>query len=322
MRAYELGSFDGPDALVLSELQDPEPGSSLVVDVRAIGVNFPDLLASKGQLQDLPDLPAVLGSEIAGVVSSAPQGSDWKVGDRIAAYLKGGGYAERVAVPVSDALPVADDADFATGAALVVNYHTASFAVAYRGRVTVGETVLVLGAAGGIGTAAVQIAKAHGARVIGGVADEVQLPIARAAGADHAIVLRPGFSAELMIVTEGVGSDLIVDPLGGDVFDEAVRCLAPEGRIVVMGFAAGGIPSVKVNRLLMRNVEVIGAAWGGPSRPYTPTMAEQGAAVARMYSEGHLRPQIGNRFPFEQLPDALRLLEGGGVRGKAVVEIS
>jgi len=323
MRAYELGSFGGPDALTMVELREPETVNSLIVEVRAIGVNFPDLLTTKGQLQDLPELPAVIGREIAGIVSSAPTMSGWKAGDRVAAYVSGGGYAERVAVSPSGALPVADGTDFATAAALIVNYHTAHFAVGHRGKLRAGESVLVLGAAGGIGTAALQIAKALRARtVIAGVADDDQVSVALAAGADHVVILRPGFSAELATMTEGLGSDLIVDPLGGDVFDEVLRCLAPEGRIVVMGFAAGTIPSVKVNRLLMRNIEVVGAAWGGPAKPDAPMMAEQGAAIAKMYSEGHLRPQIADRFPFERLPDALRLLERGQVRGKAIVEIS
>ncbi|MDP9347502.1 MAG: NADPH:quinone oxidoreductase family protein [Actinomycetota bacterium] len=241
----------------------PEPvagDGEVLVDIHAIGINFPDLLATKGQYQHKPDLPFVPGCEIAGVIRSAPDGSGWGPGQRVAAFVWQGGFAQVASVPPRALVEVLDETELST-AAMVVNYHTVLFALDRRARTQRGERVLVLGAAGGIGTAGLQVAKGLGARVVGGVANDEQRATAVAAGADEVVVLAEGFAAQLRELTGGRGVDVVLDPLGDWIFDEAVRAFAPEGRILVVGFAAGGIPKLAVNRLLLRNAAAVGVAW-------------------------------------------------------------
>lgn len=320
MRAFQLTEYVGPSGLELVDLPAPEPGLlDVLVDVRAIGVNFPDLLMTKGQYQYRPDLPAVPGCEVAGEVARAPEGSGWTAGERVAAFVWHGGFAEQAVLPLSSLVRVPDGLDLASAAAMVVNYHTVHFALARRGRVQAGETVLVLGAGGGIGTAAVQVALGLGARVIAGVADQGQVATAEAAGASEVVVLEKGFSAALREMTDGRGVDAVLDPLGDWLFDEALRSLAPEGRILIIGFAAGEIPQVKVNRLLLRNAAVVGVAFGAFLEHDPDLMTQQARSLDRLVAEGFVSPQIGTRFAFEQLPEALGQLERGEIAGKGIV---
>lgn len=320
MRALELTAFEGPDALRLAEVPEPRSDADgIVVDVRAIGINYPDLLMTQGSYQVKPPVPFVPGSEIAGVVSDAPEGSGWTVGDRVAAFVWAGGYAERVYVPRGAVFPLPDDMDFRTGAATIINYHTVHFALSRRGALRSGESLLVLGAAGGIGSAAVQVGKGLGAHVIGGVATEAQVEAAREAGADEVLVLTEGFSGAVRERTGGRGVDVVLDPLGDWLFGEALRALAPEGRILVVGFAAGAIPELKVNRLLLKNVSAVGVAWGAFLDIDTGLMVRASREIADLYSAGTLRPLVGQEFAFEGIPDALHHLSRGEIRGKAVV---
>jgi NADPH2:quinone reductase len=204
---------------------------------------------------------------------------------------------------------------------MVVNYHTVLFALSRRGRVQPGETVLVMGAGGGIGTAAVQVARGLGARVVAGVADQDQVATAQAAGAPKVVVVNRGFSAQIRELTGGRGVDAVLDPVGDWLFDEALRALAAEGRILVIGFAAGQIPQVKVNRLLLRNVGVLGVAFGAFLEREPALMGEQARALDRMVADGAVRPQIGARFDFERIPEALAQLERGEIPGKGVVVV-
>lgn len=322
MRAFQLTSYEGPGALELVEVPEPEADGQVLLEVEAIGINFPDLLITKGQYQHRPEPPFVPGCEIAGVVREAPEGSGWRAGDRAAAFVWDGGYAELAVVPLNALMRLPDAADAATGAGMVVNYHTTYFALRRRGRLQEGETVLVLGAAGGIGTAAVQVAKGLGARVVvGGVADERQAETARAAGADEVVVLGEGFSAQVRELVGGRGVDVVLDPLGDWIFDEAIRALAPEGRILVVGFAAGEIPRLRVNRLLLRNVDAVGVAWGAFLDIDRQLMADASRALSELFAAGAVRPQIAARYRFEEIPAALRRLERGEIPGKAVVEV-
>lgn len=322
MRALLLESYDGPDALRLADVATPAAAAvDALVKVRAVGINFPDLLATQGTYQHKPPLPFVPGCEISGVVEQAPEGSGFAPGQRIAAFVWDGGYAEHAVVPLNQLVAIPDEADFVTAAAMVVNYHTVYFGLARRAGVRPGETVLVLGAAGGIGSAAVQVAHGLGTRVIAGVADEAQQTTVTAAGADDTLVLREGFSASVREMTDGRGVDVVVDPLGDWLFDEAVRSLAPEGRLAVIGFAAGDIPTLKVNRLLLRNISAVGVAWGAFLGLDPNLMLEAGKALNAMYLDGRLNPPIGGRYRFDEIPDALRLLERGAIPGKAVAEL-
>lgn len=322
MRAFQLQDYTGPSGLVPTEVPAPEPGpEEVLVDVRAIGVNFPDLLMTRGHYQHKPPPPVVPGCEVAGVVRSAPPGSGYAEGDRVAAFVWQGGFAEQVAVPLESLVHVPDAVDLEAAAAMVVNYHTVHFALARRGGVRPGETVLVMGAAGGIGTAAVQVALGLGATVVAGVAHESQVAVARSAGAEQVVLLGPDFSASVRAVTGGRGVDVVLDPLGDWLFDEGLRCLAPEGRILVVGFAAGAIPAPKVNRLLLRNVGVVGVAFGAFLASDPDLMGRQAHSLDRMVAEGVVSPQIGARFAFAELPEALERLGRGEIAGKGVVEV-
>jgi NADPH:quinone reductase len=322
MRAQQLESYDGPAGLHLVDVPEPEAGGDeALVEIRAIGVNFPDLLMTRGQYQLKPELPFVPGCEIAGVIRSAPEGSGWQAGQRVGAFIWQGGFAEVARVPVRALMEVPDGTDFTTAAAMVVNYHTVLFALQRRGQVRERDTVLVLGAAGGIGTAGIQVAKGLGARVIGGVADGAQREVAMAAGADDVVVVSEGFSKAVREMTGGGGVDAVLDPLGDWIFEEALRALAPEGRILIIGFAAGGIPKLAMNRLLLRNASAVGVAWGAFLDEDPNLMRDGGRRLNEMLAAGHVRPQIGARFEFDQIPEALETLGRGAIPGKGVVEL-
>jgi NADPH:quinone reductase len=323
MRALLLEALDGPDSLRLTDVPPPRADDNRVVlEVRAVGINFPDLLSTKGQYQNRVALPFVPGCEIAGVIGEAPEGCGWRPGDRAAAFVWDGGYAEQALVPVASLTALPDDADFETGAGMIVNYHTAHFALSRRGGVVSGESVLVLGAAGGIGTASVQVAKGLGARVIAGVAGEGQRPTALAAGADDVVILAEGFSEEVRTLVDSRGVDVVLDPLGDWLFVEATRALAPEGRILVVGFAAGDIPTLRINRLLLKNISAVGVAWGAFLEVDPEIMAHAAGALSQMYTAGIVRPHITERYRFEEIPAALRRLEAQQIRGKAVASVN
>jgi NADPH2:quinone reductase len=323
MKALELQSYSGPSGLEPVEIPDPTADDDRVlIDVEAVGINFPDLLTTKGLYQYKPEVPFVPGCEIAGVVRSAPDGSDWSTGDRVAAFVWQGGYAERATAPLNAIIEIPPDADFATAAAMVVNYHTVHFALRRRGQLRNGETLLVLGAAGGIGTAAVQVGKGLGASVIAGVGSDKQCATATVAGADEVLVVGENFGSRVREIAGGRGVDVVLDPLGDWFFGEAVRALAPEGRILIIGFAAGDIPSIRVNRLLLRNVSAVGVAWGAFLEVDSTLMHTSGAALRTMFEAGTLRPQIGARYRFEEIPSALDRLDRGEIPGKAVVVVN
>jgi NADPH:quinone reductase len=322
VRAFELHSYDGPSALREVEIDPPVPtGDELLVDVHAIGVNLPDLLLTQGKYQHRPELPAVPGCEIAGTVARAPEGSRWRPGDRVCAFVWDGGFAEQAVVPLHAVAAVPDGIDLSAAAAMTVNHHTAHFGLHRRGSLREGETVLVLGAAGGVGVAAIQVAKGSGAHVIAAVRREEQKQLTDEAGADETILVGDGFADEVRDLTGGRGVDVVVDPVGGWLFDEARRCLAPEGRLLVIGFAAGEIPEVRVNKLLLRNVSVVGVAFGAFLELDPGLVERQAASLADMHAAGHLAPMIGRRFAFGALPGALQALEAGEIPGKAVVEV-
>jgi len=316
----------GPEgALALAELPEPAPshpltpGAGVVVEVHAAGVSFPELLQTRGQYQLKPPLPFVPGSEVAGVVLSASEGAAVKQGDRVAAFCALGGWAETAVAPEFFAFPLGP-LDFAQGAGLILNYHTAYFALKLRGRLGEGETVLVHGAAGGVGTASLQVAKGLGARTLALVSDEAKAQVASAAGADQVVLLREGWKDEVL-ERSGGGVDLVLDPVGGDRFTDSLRSLREGGRVVVVGFTGGSIPEVRVNRLLLRNTEVIGAGWGAYVMSKPELNREIGAAVGRMADEGVVAPVVGERLPLERAAEALKLLDERRATGKVVLDV-
>jgi len=326
MRAVQIVNFEGPEAaLRAADLPEPEashdltPGAGVVVDVRAAGVSFPEVLQTRGQYQIKPELPFVPGSEVAGIVRSAPDGAPVRAGDRVAAFCMLGGFADVAVAPAFLTFVLPDELDFAQGASLILNYHTAYFALKLRGRLEAGETVLVHGAAGGVGTASLQVAKALGARAIAVVSSDQKERVARQAGADE--VLRSGgaWRDEARELTGGAGVDVVLDPVGGERFVDSLRSLGEGGRAVVVGFAAGSIPEVRVNRLLLSNLEVVGAGWGAYAMSKPDVCREIGAALEAMIERGFVRPVVGARLPLERAAEALALLDGRGAIGKVVL---
>ena len=327
MRALQIVDLTGPEsALAEADVPEPEPshpltpGSGVVVDVHVAGVSFPEVLQTRGEYQIKPPLPFVPGSEVAGTVRSAPEGSGLKEGDRVAACCMLGAFAEVAVAPDFLSFPLSEELDYAQGASLILNYHTAYFSLMHRGRLSEGETVLVHGAAGGVGTATLQIAKGLGARTIAVVSSDEKERVAREAGADE-VVRSDGAWKDDAKELSGGGVDMVIDPVGGDRFTDSLRSLREGGRVVVVGFTGGSIPEVRVNRLLLNNTEVIGAGWGAFVMGKPDVNAEIGAEIARLIDEGFVRPIVGARFPFERASEALQLIDGRGATGKVVLDI-
>jgi NADPH2:quinone reductase len=320
MKALTLRELAGPAALQYAEVPIPVDDAKVLIAVRAVGISYPDLLMTYGRYQLRVPAPFVPGAEVSGVVVSTPEGSAVSPGDEVVAIcLQLGGYAEFVAVDPMAVAPKPAEPDFGQAAALLTNFQTVHFAMTRRAGVRPGQTVLVLGAAGGIGTAAIQVAKALGAKVIAVVRRCVPDDELRALGADHVVRLAEGWAARVRGVTDGVGVDYVLDPIGGPAFDDAIRTLASEGQLLVVGFAGGEIPSVKVNRLLLRNASVTGVAWGEYVRAHPWAFAESMADLTTLVQNG-LRPHVGARYRLEDAAAALTALEHGTIVGKAVLE--
>jgi len=318
MRAVQVVTLDGPAAVEVRDVAEPvRQPDQVLIEVRAAGVNFPDVLQSKGLYQYKPDLPFTLGSEVAGVVREAPDGSPLAPGDRVVAFPGTGAFAEVVAAHADHVLPLPDEVGFAAGACLPMNYLTAHFALLVRGHLRAGQRVLVQGAAGGVGTACVQLAAALGAHVVAVVSTEAKAAVAKTAGA-HDTVLVDGFRDAV----KALGPvDVVVDPVGGDRFTDSLRCLAPEGRLLVIGFTAGDIPTVKVNRLLLNNIDVVGVGWGAYVLGRPGYLAAQWADLEPHLRSGALDPLISASFPLEQAADALTRIDERQVTGKVVLEV-
>jgi NADPH2:quinone reductase len=324
MRAAQVTRLDGPLAVTVNEIDEPGEvgafGPQVLVDVHAVGVSYPDLLLSRGEYQLKPDLPFTLGVDFAGVVRSAPDGSGFAAGDRVACCLPYGGGAETVALGADSVFPLPDDLTFEQGAALPMNYLTAQFALQERGQLRAGETVLVHGAAGGVGTATIQVAKGYGARVVAVVSTEEKEAVARSAGADE-VVRVDGFLAAVKELTGGVGVDVVMDVVGGSLFTDSLRALAPQGRLLVVGFVDGAIPEVKVNRLLLNNVDVRGVGWGAYAMVRPGFMAQQWRELEPMMASGVVAPVIGATYPLEELGQALADMEDRKTLGKSVLRL-
>src|SRR5215207_6594284 len=327
MRAIQIVDLSGPDS-ALREVDVPEPeashmltpGSGVLVDVHAAGVSFPELLQTRGEYQLKPPLPFIPGSEVGGIVRSAPEDSGLSAGDRVAGFPMLGGFAEVAVSPEFLTFPLPDALDATQGAALILNYHTAWFSMVILGRLREGEDVLVHGAAGGVGTASIQVANGVGARPIAVVSTDEKEEVARAAGAAEVVRSDRDWKDEAKELSGG-GVDLVVDPVGGDRFTDSLRSLAEGGRVVVVGFTGGSIPEVRVNRLLLGNTEVVGAGWGAFVMGKPDVNREIGEEVNRLVDEGVVRPIVGARFPLARANEALQLIDGRGATGKVVLEL-
>ena len=324
MRAVQVTQTDGPSSISVQEVPEPTAdgpfGPQVLVETHAVGISFPDLLLSRGEYQLKPELPFTLGVDFAGVVRSAPDGSGFAAGDRVACVLGQGGAADVVALGTDSVFPLPDALSFEQGAAIPMNYLTAQFALGERGDLKEGETVLVHGAAGGVGTATIQVAKGYGARTIAVVSTEEKGEVARRAGADE-VVLVEGFREAVKELTGGEGVDVVMDVVGGDLMTDSLRSLGAQGRLLVVGFTAGAIPAVKVNRLLLNNVDVRGVGWGAYAMARPGYMRKQWDELLPMMESGVIDPPIGKTYAIDEFGTALQDLADRKTLGKSVVTL-
>ncbi|GAB3210214.1 NADPH:quinone oxidoreductase family protein [Nocardia tengchongensis] len=323
MRAAVVSKLEGPEAIEVLDIPEPVayPGG-VVIDVHAAGIAFPDVLMTRGLYQMKPPLPYVVGCEVGGIVREAPEGSHVKPGDRVIALTLLGNAAAEVAVAPADMVfELPDNVSLESGAGVLFNDLTVHFCLRNRGRLAPGETVLVHGAAGGIGTSTLRMAQALGAgRVIAVVSTEEKAEVARANGATD-VVLTDGWLAAVKELTGGRGVDIVLDPVGGDRFTDSIRSLASGGRVLVVGFTAGDIPTVKVNRLLLKNVEVIGAAWGEWVMTHPGYLREQWAEVAPLLANGKISPPEPVLYSLAHTAEAVSALDKRTATGKVVVTL-
>ncbi|KAF1067616.1 NADPH:quinone oxidoreductase family protein [Variovorax sp.] len=322
MRAVLCKQFGPPSSLVVEDLPSPVAGPGrLVVSVKACGVNFPDTLIIQGQYQFKPELPFSPGGEVAGIVKAVGEGvTRFKPGDRVIAATTWGGYAEEVVAEAARTLPMPDGMDFATAAAFTLTYGTSHHALKDRAVLQPGETLLVLGAAGGVGLAAVELGKAMGARVIAAASSPAKLAVCRDHGADELI----DYAAEdlrerIKALTGGRGVDVVYDPVGGDYSEPALRGMAWRGRFLVVGFAAGRIPSLPLNLPLLKGCAVLGVFWGAFTRNEPELNAANLRELMQWVGDGRLRPHVSARYPLERAADALDDLVQRRVHGKVVL---
>lgn len=319
MKAVVLERLAGPDGLIVAEQPEPADDGGILVDVYAAGVSFPDLLMSQGIYQVRPEVPFVPGVEAAGVIAAAPASSGFRPGQRVT-FNAMGSWAERVTVAPENVFQLPDRLTMGQGAGLLMNYHTAHFGLIRRGRLRPSETLLIHGAAGGVGSAAIQVGKAAGARVIAVVSDQRKAEVASRVGADEWVLADAGWLERARQLSGG-GVDVIFDPVAGDRFDDSVRALAPEGRLIIIGFAGGSIPRVATNRVLFRNIDVVGAAWGAFLEVHPEIKASTHAELVRMIEGGFVDPLVGAEFPLDGAADALRLLADRRAVGKVVLTV-
>ncbi|MEU1207810.1 NADPH:quinone oxidoreductase family protein [Nocardia sp. NPDC005825] len=323
MRAAVVSKLEGPEAIEVLDIPEPVayPGG-VVIDVHAAGIAFPDVLMTRGLYQMKPPLPYVVGCEVGGIVREAPAGAHVQAGDRVIALTLLGNAAAEVAVaPVDMVFKLPDNVSLESGAGVLFNDLTVHFCLRNRGRLAPGETVLVHGAAGGIGTSTLRMAQALGAgRVIAVVSTEEKAEVARANGATD-VVLTDGWLAAVKELTGGRGVDIVLDPVGGDRFTDSIRSLASGGRVLVVGFTAGDIPTVKVNRLLLKNVEVIGAAWGEWVMSHPGYLREQWAEVEPLLANGKITPPEPLLYSLAHTAEAVSALDKRTATGKVVVTL-
>lgn len=319
MRAAQVITLDGPASIEVREVDEPSGttvfGEQCVVDVHAVGVAFPDLLLSKGEYQMKPDPPFTLGTDYAGVIRSAPADSGFKPGDRVAGVGLGGA-AEVVGSSADMLFPLPDSLSFEKAAAMPMNYLTAQFALKTRAGIQPGESVLIHGAAGGVGTATIQVAKGYGARTIAVVSTDEKAEVAARAGADEVIKV-----SEFRERARTLGVDIVMDVVGGDLFTDSLRALAPLGRLLVVGFVGGDIPELKINRLLLGNIDARGVNWGGYTFVRPGYMRAQWEDLLPMIESGIIDPPIGDVLPLESINQALIDLEERRTVAKTVLTL-
>jgi NADPH2:quinone reductase len=322
MKAILCKAFGEPDSLVLEDIDSPKVrGGEVKVRVRACGVNFPDLLMIQGKYQTKPDFPFSPGAEVAGDVLEIGAGVEHvKVGDRVIGIVNYGGFAEEVLVPAAMTLRMPDNMSYEHGAVFSLVYGTSHVGLEHRAHLQAGEILLVLGAAGGVGLTAVEIGKLMGATVIAAASSSDKLELTRQYGADHTInYVKEDLRERVKSITGGKFADVIYDPVGGDIFDAAIRCIAWEGRYLVIGFASGRIPELPINRMLIKNSSLVGLFWGAYAINNPAVMQRSFQTLLNWYSEGKLKPHIDRSYSLADAPQALVALANREAKGKLVI---
>lgn len=322
MRALVCNEFGPPESLTIEDWDDPTPGDNeIVIDVVATGINFPDVLSIAGQYQVKAPLPFVPGNEAAGTVSAV--GKDCQrisVGDRVIVATRGGAFAEKCVAPEATTIPLPEGLDFEQGAGFMVTYGTSYHALKQSARLQPGETVLVLGAAGGVGITAVEIAKAMGARVIAAASTDEKLAFAKEAGADDLINYSDQPLKETVKeLTGGDGVDVVYDPVGGELADQALRATAWHGRYLVIGFASGEIPSFSANIALLKEASIVGVWWGTWAAKNPDLQIQNLMEMGAMIAQGQLSPRVTESYAFDDFANAFRAITERRARGKVVM---
>jgi NADPH2:quinone reductase len=324
MKAVLCRSYGPPESLTLEDIDPPQAGpGQVLVDVHASAVNFPDVLMIEGKYQSQPPFPFSPGCEIAGTVAALGDGvADMQVGDRVFGGIGVGGFAEQVAVAPSNLMPMPERMSFAQASGISTTYGTSYYALKQRASLQPGETLLVLGAAGGVGLAAVELGKAMGARVIAAASSPEKLEVAHRVGADELVDYSDGeLKDKVKALTSGRGADVIYDPVGGDLFDQCMRCIAWYGRLLVIGFAAGDIPKVPINLVLLKSCQVVGVFFGSWSARFRDEAAENFREILALYEAGRIDPLIGREYDLGDYALALRELSERRAIGKVVVKV-
>ena len=324
MKAYVCREFGPVESHKVEEIEDPRAeAGQVVVDVKAAGVSFPDVLIVQGKYQFQPPFPFSPGGEIAGVISEVGEGVvDWKIGDRVIAMTGNGGIAEKVVAFEMTLMPLPETMDFKDGAAFPLNYGTTYHALKQRGQLQAGETLLVTGAGGGVGTTAIEIGKAMGARVIAAASTDEKLEIARNLGAHEVINYSDGeLKEKVKALTDGLGADVIYDPIGGDIFLQCMRCVNWKGRVLVIGFASGPIPEVPTNLALLKGCSIVGVFWGRFTGAEPEENSKNFDELFALHADGKLKPQITKSYSLDQAAEAISSLENRKATGKVVIEM-
>ncbi|GAB1263045.1 NADPH:quinone oxidoreductase family protein [Aurantivibrio plasticivorans] len=322
MRAVLCKELGPPDSLVVEEVASPEvKAGQVLVKVGACGVNFPDTLIIEGKYQHKPDLPFSPGGEIAGeVIKVAGDVKDVEVGQRVIAMCGWGGFAEEITIDADRVIPIPDEMSYETASAFILTYGTSYHALKQRADIQPGETLLVLGAAGGVGLAAVELGKAMGAKVIAAASTAEKLAIAKDHGADELInYSEVDLKDAVKELTGGKGVDVVYDPVGADLFEPAVRATGWNGRVLVIGFAGGYIPKLPVNLTLLKGCSVVGVFWGTFTRKQPEDSQQNNRELIQMFLDGKVRPHVSEVFPLEKAADALKVLANRQAKGKVVV---
>jgi len=330
MRAVLCKEFGPPETLVVEDIASPEPGEGQVlIDVHAAAVNFPDVLIIQNKYQFKPPLPFSPGGEVSGIVKALGPGVDrLKVGDRVIGSCGHGGFVEELVLAQESCIPVPDEMDLETASATVLTYGTSHYALKDRAQLKPGETLLVMGAAGGVGLAAVELGKAMGARVIAAASTEEKLEICRQHGADETLLYpsdmadkaqQKAFTDQIKALAGKEGVDVIYDPIGADYAEPALRAIAWEGRYLVIGFAAGHIPAIPLNLTLLKSCQIVGVFWGAFTARDPKRNQENLAEIMSFYKAGKISPHISGRYPLEQAADALKAMAERKVTGKVIL---